>query len=277
MTDDKVISGHYRHGDLLKAIETAIARLGKTINSISIEDLAAVDEFHIGGRVATRHFLSQLKLTEQDTLLDIGCGLGGAARYAAQHYNVSVTGIDLSREYIETGNTLSNWVKLDKKVSLQYASATSIPFPDESFDGAYMLHVGMNIADKSQLFTEIYRVLRPGAAFGIYDVMRFDNGELSYPVPWAASNSTSNLATPKHYKKALGQAGFELLQMDNRRDYSLDFFERIYASNKATGGPPPLGLHTLMQESTAIKTKNMIANIKAGTISPVELVLQKPG
>jgi hypothetical protein len=35
-----------------------------------------------------------------------------------------------------------------------------------------MLHVGMNIEHKKPLFVEVRRVLRPGAAFGIDDVMR---------------------------------------------------------------------------------------------------------
>jgi ubiquinone/menaquinone biosynthesis C-methylase UbiE len=52
-----------------------------------------------------------------------------------------------------------------------------------------MMHVGMNIEDKDGLFAEIYRVLRPGAAFGVYDVMRQKDGGLAYPVPWAAQTT----------------------------------------------------------------------------------------
>ncbi len=58
MSNDQAVSGHYTHGDLLKTIQAAIAKLGKTIDSVTIEDLAPVDEFHIGGRQATEHFLS---------------------------------------------------------------------------------------------------------------------------------------------------------------------------------------------------------------------------
>jgi ubiquinone/menaquinone biosynthesis C-methylase UbiE len=66
-----------------------------------------------------------------------------------------------------------------------------MPFPDRSFDGAYMLHVGMNIEDKEKLASEVARVLRPGSVFGIYDVMRTGPGELAYPVPWAARDLSS--------------------------------------------------------------------------------------
>jgi ubiquinone/menaquinone biosynthesis C-methylase UbiE len=275
MSNDKVISDHYEHGSLLDAIEAALPQLGKTIHNITIEDLAPVDEFHIGGRLATENFIGQLDFTEQDHLLDVGCGLGGASRYIATHYNNRITGIDLTGEYIETGNALCAWVNLHKQVNLHQGSALSMPFDDASFDGAYMLHVGMNIEDKAGLFKEISRVLKPGASLGVYDVMQINNGELTYPVPWATDKSTSHLATPDQYKHAMEEAGFEVTKENNRREFALEFFENLRAKTQASGGPPPLGLHTLMQESTAAKIKNMIHNITEGYIAPVEIIANK--
>jgi SAM-dependent methyltransferase len=150
-----------------------------------------------------------------------------------------------------------------------------MPFQDETFDGGYMMHVGMNIEDKVQLFAEIYRVLRPGSSFGIYDVMRIKDGELTYPVPWATDHSNSRLATPDQYKHALLDAGFEVSNEDNRREFALDFFKKLRAKTEASGGPPPLGLHILMKESAALKIKNMIDNIAAGHIAPVEIIAKK--
>ena len=115
MRIDKAISDHYLHGDLLQAIQASITKLGKTIDSVTIEDLAPVDEFHIGGRLATENLLNQLSFSEQHNILDVGCGLGGAARFVANKYNNQVTGIDLTEEYVETGKSLCAWVKLDKK------------------------------------------------------------------------------------------------------------------------------------------------------------------
>lgn len=80
MSIDKAVSESYLHGALLKAIQSAITKLGKTVDSVTIEDLAPVDEFHIGGRLATENFLDQLDFSEQDHILDVGCGLGGASR-----------------------------------------------------------------------------------------------------------------------------------------------------------------------------------------------------
>ncbi len=44
--------GHYGGDDLLASIEAGVAALGKSRENVTIEDLAPVDEFHIGGRPA---------------------------------------------------------------------------------------------------------------------------------------------------------------------------------------------------------------------------------
>ena len=275
MSYEKTVSEHYTHGNLLESIQAAVIELGKTIDSVTIEDLAPVDEFHIGGRLATDNLLDQLGFSKKDHVLDVGCGLGGSSRYVANKLNNCVTGIDLTQEYIDVGNALCAWVGLDKQITLQQGSALCMPFEDEIFGGAIMLHVGMNIDDKTKLFAEIYRVLRPGASFGVYDVMQINSGELTYPVPWATENSTSILETPDQYKQALIQARFKTSKENVRSGFALEFFKQMRANAESTGGPPPLGLHTLMQDSTAVKVKNMIDNIQAGLIAPVEIIAQK--
>ena len=57
---DQSVSEHYTHGELLGTIKSAITKLGKTIDSVTVGDLAPVDEFHVGGRMATDNLLDQL-------------------------------------------------------------------------------------------------------------------------------------------------------------------------------------------------------------------------
>jgi ubiquinone/menaquinone biosynthesis C-methylase UbiE len=98
-----------------------------------------------------------LSLSAQTHVLDVGCGLGGSARFVAKRFGSRVTGIDLTGEYVETGNTLCKWIGLDDRISLHQGSALAMPFTESSFDGAYMLHVGMNIEDKEKLAAEVAR------------------------------------------------------------------------------------------------------------------------
>ena len=275
MSYEDAVSEHYSHGDLLGAIQAGISQLGKTTDNVTVADLGAVDEFHIGGRIATDHLLSQLYFSEQDHILDVGCGLGGTSRFTAAKFNNRVTGIDLTQEYIDTGKVLCTWCGMEGRVVLLQGSALSMPFDDETFDGGVMLHVGMNIEDKAGLFAEIHRVLRPGASLGVYDIMRINEGDLAYPVPWATDAGTSKLATLEEYENALGGAGFSVSTECRRGDFALAFFKEMRAKMEANGGPPPLGLHTLMGKMTPVKLKKMIDNIAAGYVAPVEVIAQK--
>lgn len=275
MVDENIVSGHYNNESLLDLIKSGVGQLGKSLEDVSVEDLAPVDEFHIGGRAATEHLLNQLTYSQSAELLDIGCGLGGAARYIASRYGNKVTGIDLTEAYVSTGNVLSGWVGLQDLVSLHCGSALRLPFSDNSFDGAYMLHVGMNIQDKQTLFSEAGRVLKSGAKFGVYDVMRANDEDLTYPVPWAADESFSFLSAPHEYTSMLESAGFSIDVTNDRRAFALEFFEQLKRKNQAAGGPPPLGLHLLMQSTTSEKIANMISNIVSGVVSPTEIIAVK--
>lgn len=275
MSDPAIVSAHYTHGGLLNAIRAGLPKLGKTPESVTVDDLAAVDEFHIGGQQASADFLGQLHLTMDDHVLDVGCGLGGPARFVASQYSCQVTGIDLTPEYIETGKVLCSWVGLDERIALHQGSALAMPFPNDQFTGGYMMHVGMNVADKTGLCAEVYRVLRPGACFGIYDVMRIGDGDLVYPVPWATTAETSFVADITQYKQALLTAGFIIIAERNRHEFALTFFEQLRAKTVAAGGPPPLGLHILMGTTAAPKVQNMIANVASGRLAPVELIARK--
>ena len=269
------VSKHYGRGDLTEAIRSGLALQGKSMDAVTIDDLAPVDEFHIGGRKASEDFLDQLTFSSQTKVLDVGCGLGGPARFVAKRYGSQVTGIDLTAEYVETGNTLCKWVGLDERVALRQGSALAMPFTDRSFDGAYMLHVGMNIEDKETLADEVARVLRPGSLFGIYDVMRTGSGEITFPVPWATTAGSSAVEGSDRYKSALEKAGFDIIAERNRCDYALAFFADLRAKAAAAGGPPPLGLHILMGRNTPEKVQNMIDNIAGGRIAPIELIARR--
>ena len=61
----------------------------------------------------------------------------------------------------------------------------------------------------------------------------------------------------------------------NRRDFAVSFFDQLRAKTMAAGGPPPLGLHVLMGRNAPDKIQNMIQNIAAGRIGPVELIARK--
>ena len=55
------VSRHYTHGRLVEAIRAGVVSMGKAVETVTVDDLAPVDEFHIGGRRASEEFLDQLE------------------------------------------------------------------------------------------------------------------------------------------------------------------------------------------------------------------------
>jgi len=269
------VAEHYTHGQLLDRILSGVQAIGRTPDTVTVDELAPVDEFHIGGRQASEDFISQLDLSADDHTLDIGCGIGGTSRFVASRFGCRVTGIDLTPEFVATGQSLCEWVGLSGQIELHQGDATAMPFNDESFDAAFMLHVGMNIPDKVGLFTEAYRLLKPGACFGVYDVMQTSDEALTYPVPWSSEPDTSALATQAQYIEALEQAGFDIIKIRDRRDFAAEFFAETRRRMEQAGGAPPLGVHIAMGESAPVKISNMVENIATGRISPVEIIVIK--
>lgn len=270
MSTETKVAGHYGRGQLEELILAAVAREGKDPENLAAGDLAAVDEFHVGGLEATEELAKHMELRAGLRVLDVGSGLGGPARYFAGEHGCRVTGIDLTEEFVRVAGSLTRRTKLDGLVEFRQGSALQLPFERHTFDRAYMIHVGMNITDKSSIFREVRRVLKPAGLFTIFDIMRTGDGPLRYPVPWALSAETSFVGTVKDYRDALQDAGFRTVQERGCGPFAIAFTERVMA-RMAQGGPPALGLHLLMGEKAPIMAGNVLAMMKESVLEPVEL------
>ena len=271
-TTQRQVAEHYARSDLERAILDGLVASGKDIERLGADDLSLVDEFHTGGRQSTVELAAQAGFRPGMHLLDIGCGIGGPSRYFAASQDCRVTGIDLTDDYVQTAAALAKRVGLADRITYRQASALALPFEPASFDGAYMMHVGMNIEDKPALFAQVRRVLKQGGTFAIFDVMRTGDGELSFPVHWAATAATSFVASPADYRRALEAAGFATDKERDRREFAREAFREAQARAAAGGGPPPLGIHILMKTDVAQKLANVVSNIERGLISPVEII-----
>lgn len=272
MTDEieSAVRRHYGVADLGMRLNEALNSAGITGRQLTPEDLAPVDEFHIGGRPATEHIIGKLGLTGQAYVLDVGCGIGGAARFVAARTGCRVEGIDLTPEFIDVARDLTERTGLSSRVSFTAGSALAMPYPDAAFDAAYTLHVAMNIADRPALYGEIARVLKPAARFAVYDVMRGKADKLRYPVPWADTPDTSFLTTPDEMRTLLADAGFEVTEVEDRTDFGIAFFRERLA-----GGPSPLGIHLLMGEGARLRFENTLAGLESGAIAPVVMMARR--
>jgi SAM-dependent methyltransferase len=213
MTARDNITEHYAgDGEIARRIDEQLRLSGLTDDHIlSPSDLAAVDQFHVGGLEATQELARLFSPSRGSYVLDIGSGLGGPSRYLATNYGCRVIGIDITEEYRRVASALGARMRLEDRVEYRRGDARELLFPDGTFDGAWTQHVSMNIAEKKELYEGIRRVLKIGGRFALHDVVQRTPGPILFPVPWARTQEISHLQTMEVMRETILDAGFVLV------------------------------------------------------------------
>ena len=261
---------HYHHGTLLRAIDDAFRAAGQDPLSLHWQDLSALEEFHLGGRRATQHLCDQLALQAGQRVLDFGCGIGGTARFLFRHYGCDVIGIDLSGEYIRTGQILNQRLGVAEHIELLQGGSVDV-VSAQAVDAALILHVGMNLPDKTLVFRQLANLLSSGACLGIYDVVRCGDGALTYPLPWATDAQHCFVDTETHYMRALRDAGFYVRQCQDRSAAALRALARSSASTPSSTASKP-ALSVLLGDGADIKFANLFRAVQRGDLAPIEII-----
>jgi SAM-dependent methyltransferase len=275
MTNASGIADHWGRGDVYASIVAALDKNGKPLDGLTVEDLAPVDHFHARGFLATVDLAERLPIHPGQNIVDIGCGLGGPARYMAKRFRCHVSGIDITEPFVEAARKLTALLRMESEVHIAWGDGQRLPYPDSSFDGAYTQHATMNVADRPAFFSEAYRVLKPGAFFALTEHGLGPKGELHYPVPWSMDGTGSYLVTPPETRAILEKTGFESIVIEDTGPKYLAAY-RASIERAEKGATPPLGVHILMGETALEKTGNSVRNIEEGRTHPIQLLCRKP-
>ncbi len=251
------IQAQYARGDIWATVASAIRGAGLDPDRLSLEDLAPLEEFHIGGRRASAELAEMAGLAPGCRVLDAGAGLGGPARLLAARFGCLVTALDVTQEYCHAAAMLNRATGLADRVTVRQGSALALPFPSGEFDAVWTQHASMNISDKPLLYAEVRRVLRPGGTFALHDVHAGPVQPILFPVPWADTPSVSFLATPQETQSLVTSAGFELIQWRDRTQEAIEFFKAWAAASQR----PALGVHVYVPD-LAVKSRNQVRNFE---------------
>jgi ubiquinone/menaquinone biosynthesis C-methylase UbiE len=204
------IASDYGEPGLGERIFARLQAFGIDTEHLTQEILSEIDHIHGGGYANTVDHTKLVDLEDGMRVLDVGCGIGGPARYFAKVFGCRVTGIDLTEEYVAVAAMLTERCGLTDQANFQCANAIDLPFEDSCFDAVFCLNVSMNIEERRQLYGQVARVLKPGGQLAWSELGQGPGGEPYYPLPWARDASYSFLVPPVELRAGLETAGFQI-------------------------------------------------------------------
>jgi sarcosine/dimethylglycine N-methyltransferase len=270
MTD--VLDGvrdHYRATGLTQRLKRALIALGQEEERLTPQQLAALDQFHTRGLAATAELAMLAGITTDTSVLDVGSGVGGPARFLAATYGCPVNGVDLSEPFVNAARYLTERTGQSGQVSFQTANALELPFDDGRFDIVLLQHVAMNITDRPRLYREIRRVLKSCGRFATFDVV-LNSGEPHYPLPWSRTPATSFLLTAVATRDVIESAGFRTLAWQDDTEAAQAWTAQL----RASGPPPSPNLGVVMGPDFAELAANLGRDLLEGRLGILTAVFE---
>ena len=193
------------------------------------------------------HYLAmQIGIKPGMRVLDLGCCVGGPAREKAKFTDAHITGLNNNDYQIERATRYAvkdklsdqlQFVKGDFMVShcplfpLPQRAAQpdtghsqQMSFPDNSIDAVYAIEATVHAPKLEGVYGEIFRVLKPGGVFGVYEWFmtdRYDPGNMEHRtirLDIEVGNGISNMVPVSEGLEAMRKVGFELLHNEDLAD-----------------------------------------------------------
>jgi len=199
------------------AVNNALAKRGKAEGPLTVDDLISLghlDQYHYMGTEACDELIHILGLDSSVSVLDIGSGIGGPARYLSMKSGCKTTGVELQSDLNEAATDLTARVGLADKV--QFVTGDFVErfnSKDEKlqtqFDHAVSLLVILHVPDRPALLKAMHDGMKPGGTFLIEDFAlvgeRFTEKEASNLKNVVSANTVTSA---KDYIAELEAAGF---------------------------------------------------------------------
>jgi SAM-dependent methyltransferase len=260
---------HYSPTGLTDRIRAVLATLRSEDQPLTVAELEPLDQFHTRGILATAELAAAADLTPSTRVLDLGCGIGGPARYYAATFGCPVAGVDLSTSFIDAATYLTARCGLSGQVTFQVGDAVRLGLEDGAFDTVFLQHVAMNIENRAALYAELRRVLAPGGRLATYDVV-LRSGDAVYPVPWARDASTSFLLSEADTLAALEGAGFRARIWRDDTQTAMSWFTKAGA-----GSPGALSLAVVMGADFPTLAGNLARNLRESRLGVLSAILTR--
>lgn len=163
------------------------------------------------------HYLAlKMNLQENQKVLDVGCGVGGPAREICKFSGANITGLNNNDYQIERATQYAKKEGLAHKLNYVKGDFMQMSFEDNSFDAVYAIEATVHAPSLEGIYSEIFRVLKPGGVFGVYEWLMTDAYDNNNPhhreirLGIEQGDGISNMEKIEVALAAMKAAGFEL-------------------------------------------------------------------
>ncbi|KAF2871871.1 S-adenosyl-L-methionine-dependent methyltransferase [Massariosphaeria phaeospora] len=171
------------------------------------------------------HYLAHMMNLKDDMrVLDVGCGVGGPARQIVKFSGANVIGLNNNDYQIERATRYAEKEGLSHKLKYTKGDFMQMSFPDDSFDAVYAIEATVHAPSLEGIYSEIFRVLKPGGVFGVYEWLMTDAYDNENPHHRTIrrnieiGNGISNMEKIEVALKAMKAAGFEMEHNEDLAD-----------------------------------------------------------
>lgn len=237
------------------------------LGSVPADKLGSFAHMHIRGGQATQELIEAAGYGKGMKIADIGAGMGGSSLMLAAA-GCDVVAVEPTPALIQAGRTIAE--KLGSTVRFVEGGFPDVPLESGAFDGVWMQHMNMHIADKSVILGEVYRLLKPGGKLAIHELFG-DQSRLTFPLPWSSDGSFSYVVPFEAYVSAAEAAGLRKLRSWSDAEKSR---EGLQAMLEMEPGRSPL--EVLNGEAGKAMLPNALAALNSGAIDPTFAIFEKP-
>jgi cyclopropane fatty-acyl-phospholipid synthase-like methyltransferase len=164
---------------------------------------------HEASRLTVEKMASEVTLSANSRVLDLGAGYGGAARYLAATHGCHVTCFNLSEVQNKRNRILSEQQGLQDRIEVLHGSFEDIPCKSRSFDLVWSQDAFLHSSKKDTVIAEINRVLKPGGEVLFTDPMQADTCPAGVLQPVYDRLNLESLASPGFYLQAFKDLGYD--------------------------------------------------------------------
>ncbi|KXN84388.1 Sterol 24-C-methyltransferase erg6 [Leucoagaricus sp. SymC.cos] len=173
------------------------------------------------------HYLScHMSLKPGMRVLDVGCGVGGPAREIAMFSDANIVG--LNNNAFQVGRARKYTQKMGLENQVQFVQGDfmklSEQFGENSFDAVYAIEATVHAPTWEGVYGEIFKVLKPGGVFGVYEWCMTDDWDPSIPEHKALAhqielgNGIPEMRPLRLARQALKDVGFEIEHEEDLAD-----------------------------------------------------------